>query len=166
MSNLAIVHNTASSHPHRPPADLRTTVEELRRRHRRADTDELAERLTTLLSEDAALLLECSRFAIQRIGAAIDARVRRQQAAPSNRERTARRAADRAQVQEIVEQVKLAVLDMVITTLDGEPKRLRFATGKELAALGSGYQRLAERIGPDEMLGERMTESEVQALLE
>ena len=59
---LAVVSNTTPSPQHRPTPDLRATVEDLRRRHRRADPDEIAQFLFTTLREDDDLLLEVCRF--------------------------------------------------------------------------------------------------------
>ena len=57
------------------------------------------------------------------------------------------------------------VLDMTITLINGEQKKLRFTTGGELAKLGSAYSRLAERVGADCLVGEVLTEAEAAALL-
>jgi DNA polymerase II large subunit len=163
--SLAVIRDTApSQYPHRPP-DLRGTVEELRRRNRRADEGRLAECLVTVLSEDADLLLEASRFIIEKISAAIDAQQRRQQAAPNTRQRAERKVTEQAAVAEIVEKVRLAVLDMTVMLVNGEMKKLRFVTGAELAGLGAAYTKLAAAIPPDAMLGECLTESEAAELL-
>lgn len=154
MSNLAIVSAATSPQPHHPPVDLRATVEELRRRHRRADEAELAELLVTRLAEDGDLLLEAATFVVNKTLMAIAAQQRRQQAAPNTRQRAERKVTEQAAVAEIVEKVKLAVLDLPITLMSGETKKLRFTTGSELAKLGSAYSRLAERVGADCLVGE------------
>jgi hypothetical protein len=61
----------------------------------------------------------------------------RREAAQRAPERAARRVAEKAAVREIAEQVKaIAVLDMAVTLLSGEQKKLRFTTGDELGQLG------------------------------
>jgi hypothetical protein len=163
---LAVVSNTTPSPQHRPTPDLRATVEDLRRRHRRADPDEIAQFLFTTLREDDDLLLEACRFVASKTLMAIAAQQRRQQAAPSGRERIARKAVERQEVQAIAAKVKeQVVLDMTITLINGEQKKLRFTTGSELAKLGSAYSRLAERVGADCLVGEVLTEAEAAALL-
>jgi hypothetical protein len=69
-------------------------------------------------------------------------------------------------VAEAVAKVKMAVLDLPIMLVTGEAKKLRFCYGSELAALGSAYQRISAAVKPDEMIGERLCEREVRALLE
>jgi hypothetical protein len=118
--------------------------------------------LVTVLSEDAALLLEASQFIIAKIGAALDAQQRRQQAAPNVRQRAERKVAETKAVAEAVAKVKMAVLDMVMPTLD---KPLRFCRGAEIAALGAGFQRLAAAVPPDAMIGEVWTDKEAAKLL-
>jgi hypothetical protein len=164
--SLAIVRDAPPSpHLHRPPADLRSVVEDLRRRHRRADEDELSQFLMTAVSEGDDLLLEVCRFAVGRTLMAIAAQQRRQQAAPNTRQRAERKIAETKAVAEIVERVKATVLDLPVMLINGETKKLRFTTGAELAGLGSAYTRLAAAIPPDAMLGECLTESEAAELL-
>jgi hypothetical protein len=110
-------------------------------------------------------VLQTCRFAVEKIGNAIEARQRRQQAAPSGRERAARKVTEQAAVAEIVEQVKATVLDLPSMLVNGEQKKLRFVTGGELAQLGTAYRRLAAAIPPDAMLGECLTEAEAAELL-
>jgi hypothetical protein len=108
-------------------------------------------------------VLQTCRFAVEKIGNAIEARQRRQQAAPSGRERAARKVTEQAAVAEIVEQVKATVLDLPSMLGNGEQKR--FVTGGELAQLGTAYTRLAAAIPPGAMLGECLTEAEAAELL-
>jgi hypothetical protein len=161
--SLAIVHDTPLQQSHHQ-ADLSTVVADLRRRHRRANEDQLAELLATLLTEDGDLLLEAATFVVKKFVAAAEAQARRREAAPSGRERIARKVTEQAAVAEIVEKVKAAVLDLPVTLVNGEQNKLRFATGGELAQLGAAYQRIAERVG-DCMVGEVLTEAEAAALL-
>jgi hypothetical protein len=61
----------------------------------------------------------------------------RREAAQRAPERAARRVAEKAAVREIAEQVKaIAVLDMAVTLLSGEQKKLRFTTGDEAGRSG------------------------------
>jgi hypothetical protein len=163
MSSLAVVHDTAPRQS-RPSMDLRTTVEDLSRRHRRAGPDKLAEMLVTVLSEDADLLLQASHFIVEKIGAAIDAQVRRREAAERRPSRAARRVAEKAIAEQVVEKVAVAVLDLPIVLLSGETKQLRFTTGAELAGLGSAYTRLAAAVPADVMLGEVLDDQQAAEL--
>ncbi len=162
MASLAIVHDTApSKHPH-PSQDLRATVEALRRRHRHADAEKLGQYLMTAVSENDDLLLECCQFVCTRIGATIDARARRQQAAPSGRERIARKAAERQEVQEIAAKVKeLALLDLIMPN----GVAMRLCTGAQMADFGSMYQTIATKVGPANLVGEVLCEADCVALL-
>jgi hypothetical protein len=166
MSSLAIVSDTApSKHPH-PSQDLRSTVEALRRRHRHADAEELGQYLMTALSESDDLLLEACQFVCARISAAIDARARREAAPRDARTRAAKKAVEQAAMAEVVGKVRLAVLDLPITLVSGEVKKLRFTTGGELAQLGSAYQRLAAAVPTDVMLGEILSDQQPQELMQ
>jgi len=60
---------------------------------------------------------------------------------------------------------EFVLFDLPVTLLNGEQKALRFCLGAEIARLGSGYSRIAERVGPASMVGEVLVEAEVKALL-
>jgi hypothetical protein len=49
--------------------------------------------------------------------------------------------------------------------LSGESKQLRYVTGRELGELGGIYQAVAEKVGPDNFVGEVMVEHEVRELM-
>jgi hypothetical protein len=62
----------------------------------------------------------------------------------------------------LVAKVKaIAVLDMLMP--NGE--RLRFCRGSDVARFGVGFAKIAEKVGPDCLVGEVLRENEVQALL-
>jgi hypothetical protein len=95
-------------------------------------------------------------------------RVQRQRAAaaPSPRQRIARRASDRVAVKQLAQKARERIwLDLPIMLSSGESKQLRYVTGRELAELGGAYQAIAEKVGPDNFVGEVMVEAEVKALL-
>jgi hypothetical protein len=75
MNNLAVVTEIAPSQRSRPPLDLRGTVAQLRKQHRRADEDALAEMLATTIMEDSGLLKEVCLFAVTKLSAALDAEI-------------------------------------------------------------------------------------------
>jgi hypothetical protein len=86
--------------------------------------------------------------------------------AVARRQRVAREEAETATVREIAAKVKeLVALDMTVTLLDGTQKALRFCFGRELEQLGAAYQRIAERVGADVMVGEALTLAEAQELM-
>jgi hypothetical protein len=80
-------------------------------------------------------------------------------ARPSQRPRNASAAGRKRKVAKKV--AKKVLLDWV-TPLG---KQLRFCTGTEVAALGSGFTKLAEKVPADTMVGEVLTEAEVQAAI-
>jgi hypothetical protein len=161
--SLAVVHAAPTPPQHRPSPDLRTAVADLRKRYKRADADELAERLAVAVTEDGVLLKEACVFVVQKISSALDARVRRQQAAPSGRERIARKAAEREQVKATVAKVCAKVLDLTMPVLE---KQLRFCTFGEIGTLGGGFQRLAAAGPVDVMCGEILTDQQAAELLQ
>jgi hypothetical protein len=119
----------------------------------------LKERLHPLFQPTRGLWL-LERF--NKIGAAIDAQARRRLAAPSSRERIARKDAEKAAVAVAVEQVKaIAVLDLIMPN----GQRLLFCTGSDVAQWGAGFAKLAERVPSDAYVGECVTESDAAALL-
>jgi hypothetical protein len=59
----------------------------------------------------------------------------------------------------------VVALDLPVTLLSGEVRKLRFVTGSALAELGSKYQKLAAAVPPEAMIGECLNESQVQELL-
>ena len=157
--SLAVVHNTMPATRRR--VDIREVVEELHRRFPRMGPERLAERLVERLEEDRHLLLNAGRFLVERIITAVETRQRQSRAAPTPAQRTARRAQEVAQVTKLVEKVReVAVLDMLMPN----GKHMRFCTGEEMAAFGTAYSRIAERVGAA-MVGEVMVEAEVCALL-
>jgi hypothetical protein len=81
-------------------------------------------------------------------------------ARPSGKVRAERQVAEHAAVERLVTRVKAAVLDMEIGG-----KKLRFHTGAEVAHLGAGFIKLAERAPADCLVGEIVTQAEVAALL-
>ena len=113
------------------------------------------------------MALEAGKFIVGHV-LGDETQQRQRRAAQSGKERAQRRVEEKAAVHAIVEQVKaVAVLDMVITTVSGEAKTLRYMTGKELSELGGGFARIAERVGPDSdsMVGEVLCEVEAASLL-
>jgi hypothetical protein len=58
--------------------------------------------------------------------------------------------------------VRGLVLDMMVPTLG---KKLRFRLGREVGALGEGFRRIADEVGPDQMVGEVLAHREAHKLL-
>jgi hypothetical protein len=163
--SLAVVRDTAPAPRHRPAQDIRTVVEDLRARHRRADNERLADMLVEILDEDHDLLRVAASFIVEKVAALIATRERQQRAAPSPRERVERQVVEKIAVTTLAAKVKERVLlDTMVTLLSGEQKARRFCLGRELAELGTAYGRIAERVG-DAMVGEVLIESEVRALM-
>jgi hypothetical protein len=164
--SLAVVRDTASVDRRRPPQDICAVVEGLRARHRRADNERLAGMLLEILDEDRDLLRAAANFIVDKVVAVAATRERQQAAAPTPRQRAERQVAEKAAVTRLAAKVKERVLlDLPVVLLTGETKPLRFCLGRELGELGHAYTRIAEKVAPDEMIGERLTEAELKALL-
>jgi hypothetical protein len=161
MALAAVVQSAAASARSRQPhQDLRAVVEDLRRKHKRAGDARIAQALEEMLEDDPPLLRAAARFILDRIPA-----VR----SPSVTERTARqsaRAVEKAAVQKLATAARQQiVLDTMVTLLSGETKAIRFCLGRELAALGGAFSRLAAQVPADSMLGEVVVERELAELL-
>jgi len=75
-------------------------------------------------------------------------------------------AAEKIEVKALAAKAReVILLDMLVTLLSGEPKQLRYVTGRELAELGGAYQAIAAKVGPANMVGEVLVEAEVKALM-
>ena len=158
--SLAVVRDTALPSRQRRRQDVRQAVKGLRRRYPR-DGDRLAKALVDTLLDDRDLLLDVARFVIEKIAAIAETRQRMSRAAPSPRERAARKVSEQAAVKEIVGKVKeMVVLDLIMPN----GVALRFCSGTQMAGFGRAYGKIAERVG-DAMVGEVLVESEVKALL-
>jgi hypothetical protein len=159
MSLALIRDNIPSTRRH---VDVCEVVEELRRQSPRAGADRIAALLAERIEEDHHLLISASRFIAEKVlAAAVTARQRRQQAIPTPRQRAERRVAEKAEVAKLAAKVReIAVLDMVINGT-----QLRFMTGTEVARLGAGFTKLAERVPADAYVGECVTEAEAMELL-
>jgi hypothetical protein len=158
--SLAVVRDTALPLRPRRRQDVRQAVEKLRRRYPR-DGDRLAKALVDTLLDDRDLLLDVARFVIEKIAAVTETRQRMSRAAPSPRERAARKVSEQAAVKEIAAKVKMLVLDTIMP--NGE--KLRFCRGSEVAQWGAGFSLIAERVGPDCLVGEVLCERDVAELL-
>jgi hypothetical protein len=157
MASLAVV-STPQSRPRRMP-DIGALVADLRRQHGKHASHVLSE----LLLEDAALARAVAAFVVEtlgRDGRGFTAAAPRRRAMPSARERAEHAVAEKAAVEKLVNRVKATVLDMEI----GGTK-LRFLTGAEVARLGAGFTKLAERVPADALVGEIVTEAEAAALM-
>jgi hypothetical protein len=157
MASLVVV-STSQSRDRRSPPDVGALVADLRRQHGKHATNALFE----LLLEDEALARAVAAFVVEKLAAAAP----RRRVMPSAKVRAERQAAEKTAVRAIAAKVKeLVALDMMVTLPDGTQKALRFCFGRELEQLGAAYQRIAERIGADVMVGECVTEAEAAALM-
>ena len=146
---LAVVSTSQSRHRRSP--DVGALVADLRRQHGKQASNALFE----LLLEDEALMRAVAAFVVEKLAAAPRRRVM-----PSRKARSEHRAQEAVQVEKLVSRVKAAVLDMEIGG-----KKLRFHTGAEVAHLGAGFVKLAERVPADCLVGEIVTEIEAAQLL-
>ena len=160
--SLAVVSTSQSRHRRR--RDVRGVVEGLRRaRHPHASGGRLAQALADELLDDRDLLLDVAHFVVEKVAAAAP----RRRVMPSAKERAEHQATEKKAVKAVVARVKeMVALDMTVTLLDGTQKALRYCFGHELEQLGAAYQRIAERVGADVMVGEALTSAEAQALMQ
>jgi hypothetical protein len=143
-------------------ADIREAVAELHRCHPRAGANRLAEMLVEQMEEDRPLLLDAGRFLIEKILAAAETRARQSQAAPSPKERAARRVSERKTVQAIATKLRQTVL---LDSLMPNGKPMRYCTGQEMSGFSAAYQAIATMVGPDCLVGEILVESQIRELL-
>jgi hypothetical protein len=141
---------------HRRPPDVGAIVADLRSRHKHAGNARVGELLFELLLEDEALTRAVAAFVVEKLAAAAP----RRRVMPSAKERVERVAAEKVAVEKLVSRVKATVLDMLISG-----KALRFHTGAEVARLGAGFVKLAERVPADAYVGECVTEAEAVELM-
>ena len=158
--SLAVVADITSGSRPRRRQDVPEIIEGLHRRNPSADRDRLAQLLVDKLLGDRDLMFEASRILVERVLQMAQARLRRAAAQPDRRRRAERRSEEKAEVQQLAAKVRGAVLDMLI---DG--KALRFHTGAEVARLGAGFVKLAERVPADCLVGEILCERQAQELM-
>src|SRR5262249_49845181 len=131
--SLAVVSRDATLvESTRRRVDLRAIVEDLRRRHRHAGRDRLAEWLVEMIDEDRALLRVAAQFVVDKLIAGLEGRERQRHAAsaPARRERE---AATRATVKAVAAKVR-AVVFLDLTMPNGVA--MRFCTGTQMGAFG------------------------------
>jgi hypothetical protein len=161
MTSLNIVPTPQSRH--RRPPDLGAIVADLRRQHTHASTARLGELLFELLLEDQVLVRAVATFVVGKLAAAAPrtAAAPRRRVMPSPKERAEHQVAEKA-VKEIAAKVKAA---LVLDTLMPNGERLRFCRGSEVAQWGVGFSRIAEKVGPDCLVGEVLCEREAAELM-
>jgi hypothetical protein len=161
------------SAPQSPPAwvDSRRliwdTVGELRQQNLKADERRVAQLLAERMEHDDDLREAGAHLLAH--DALVAERVHRQRStsAPTPKQRVAHKVATAKAVKQLAQKARERIwLDLPILLLSGETKQLRYVSGRELAELGGAYQAIAERVGPDNFVGEVMVESEVKALLQ
>jgi hypothetical protein len=79
----------------------------------------------------------------------------------SNDETRARRAAKERVIRSEVDAIKRGLLDLVMPN----GKAMRDCLGSEVASFGRGYQRIAEKVGADQKVGDALTEKQVARLM-
>jgi hypothetical protein len=152
---------TARAHytPSTPP-DVRRLIDELGRKHRgpKALTAALIDRLEESHDVRAAV----ARFVVFTLAADAAEHSRRSAVQPTRQQREHRRVEARKVAREITAKIaERIVLDMIMPN----NKRLRFCTGQEVAAFGVAFAKIAEKVGADCFVGEKLTEQEAKALL-
>jgi hypothetical protein len=154
MSLAATATNTARARPRLP--DIRKVVEDLKRRHRSEGALVIA--LSDQIEENRDLLTAASQFIVRTVIADAQGRDRKRAAQQDPKAREHRRVEAKKVAQTVAKKI---LLDWM-TPLG---KALRFCTGAEVATLGSGFRKLAEKVPVDTMVGEVLTEAEVQAAI-
>ena len=162
MSLSAVVTTPSPRHRNH---DVMQVIENLRKQNPRAGEGRLAELLADELLDDRALLVDAAGHLVHK--ALTSAKPKSAvKVTAARRQRVARQEAETKAVKAIATRVKeLVALDMMVTLLDGTQKALRFCFGHELEQLGAAYQRIAERVGADVVVGEALTSAEAQELM-
>ncbi len=146
---------TSPQQPPAPPAqdvDARRLVEVIRREHGDAGEDRLVELFVDYLKEHDEILLVLARRLVH---SALTAQRRAERVVTD-------RGREREQVRAIAKQIKIAVVLDMVTPLG---KRLRFLTGREVAACGDAFARIAQHVPDDSFVGEVLIESTARRLL-
>lgn len=150
MPQLAVVEL-----PRRPAQSIRDVVTELRRRH--ADAHGLAAALVERLEHDHAVLVSAAQYIVATLLTAAETAETRRTSMPTREQRT-RRHEERGR--EAKHQAKRLAAKLMLDLMMPNNKRLRFCTGAEVGAFGSAYAKIAEKVGPDNLVGEVLCERE------
>ena len=146
----------ASVQPRDGVDEVRAAVETLAREHPGATEQELARLLADHLHEDRDLLV----FVCSRLVHATAKALHHVERAPLTPKRD--RTKGQAEARAIAKQIKIAVVLDMITPVG---KRLRYCTGREVAACGDAFARIAQHVPDDSFVGEVLIESTARRLL-
>ena len=136
---------------------VRAAIEEITAKHPRAGDARLVEIFAERMLNDGDVRMAAAIFLVKAVGTQKGQRNRRATAL----EKTRREAEIRARVDVAVEAVKLRVLDLVMPN----SLTMRQCTGQQMVEFGGAYQRIGERIGPDRIVGQVLSEREAAAIL-
>jgi hypothetical protein len=121
-------------------------------------TDEvLIRRAIDKMREDEEWLVAAGEYAAMQTLTTLHRR--KETAAPTPEVRAQRQAEQQAAVENIKEQILLLNLEMP------NGKRLRYCTREEVAGFSKGYDRLAKKMKPGQMVGQAFDEAQVRALM-
>jgi hypothetical protein len=143
------------------PPSIAKLIDELGRMGHRTP-QALTAALIDRLEESADVRAVVARFVVFTLAADAAGRDRRRAVQPTPQQRESHRIEARKVAQVVVAKVaERIVLDMTMPN----NKRLRFCTGQEVAAFGIAFAKIAEKVGPDCLVGEKLTEAEARELL-
>jgi hypothetical protein len=143
------------------PIRIREIVKALSAQYPDVTDAVLADHLCERAADDPALFKAVCRFAV--VVTLLDqTRVTQSQKARAPAARKAAKARTRAVVKKVAEKIRACALDLVMPN----GKALRLCLGREVAAFGSAFSAIAEKVPADQLVGCVLVESEVRALLD
>jgi hypothetical protein len=154
MPHLAIVEDYR--HTEKPSPSIRNIVAELH--DRRLGEDEIVAALVERIERDHSTLESAARFIVQTMLTEAETRERRRSSMPTREERGRRQELTSAQARAIAARI---TLDLMMPN----GKRLRYCSGAEVGAFGVAFGKIAERVGPDKIVGAVLCEQEIRELL-
>ncbi len=141
-------------------SNIRAIVEQLQREHAGAGENALVHLLAERMQNDRAVREAAALYVIKMavpLRACFDKRLQLR-SAPAGQQ-----ARERAGMHTAAATAAAQVLLLNLAMPNGKPKRL--CTGAEMSKFGKAYERIAERVGKANLVGDALTENEVRALI-
>lgn len=143
--------------------NIAAIIKEIQDEHPRVTSEaKLVQLLVERAREDEETLTAAMEYAVHNTLSAQEGYVRREQARrpPSTPEQRQQRS------EEIATAAKVAAQQILLLNQEmPNGKRMRFCTGEEMGKFGSGYTRIAKKVGKTKMVGAVLDEKAVRELM-